>query len=1060
MSADLDNLLNQIAADESDDIDLAEIDAFLDAEEKTESEKSEPTLADEPLFVWLLRQAVYKTNPDDAILQAYVNLVAPNLSEYLTLKTAKGGDFVNQRRAEGMSEEKTDRFRRDQSLRAHLLNGLLPVVRIAKTLQAWELPRLKYWHETTYRLFCAGYTLHDWVKLPDVKTLLAEQGFNHDEPNPATAMPLFEQIFRDWCDRLNLTEFLEPIGGLDEWLYDLIYIAVNTQQKWGTSLNQAIYPRLKLKGRELNLVTDLSTVADRIAYVVRTPLDITQPSSLSDPLTKLSNGGAHLIYHHTTETRGVLTNFIHTAVLQTLSTDDCVPLLYAPSGVVYLTRQAIPAFPAPTEVADAAIAAIQKRCSQQLNNRMMGFSRAGKGLKTAPYYNLLLTLPEQIRLAGKGVLKVIHSKKKPASGKRFSKISEKGWLDDGTDLDLPDELRTDQLAEYCTFIAKLASEKLPECNANDILLTHLELQHTRPVFDVLTHTKNTGGVAYEWYYAAGVYVRDNAVRLDDAQWREKVTAVGETLIQAISDKLTTQPENDGWDDIRRYINTVLNFGPQQDSQNIQENAIAELQQYQGAKLKGRKATAVCSLCSSSYQINPQREAGLLFAPQVYTNKQPLHGSKANRHICQICETEMMLRQILVNKGGATGGNFEGRKFRYIHFYPTYFYTPETLSQMQLLYGRLKKVRFTELRRELEVKTDDGATIQLEPTVFQRLQDFMMTPDPPDNDRLARLDFPDDTPFTVAIIGIPPGRDATDSEAWVNPAWLSLLLPLMLDVKVVATESPLPLLHEADELDETIFFDAPHDYLSTLIGRERINLDQLLPRLQALTVAYMIHIDSNADFSQGKYNWHRLPPLVRNLATNSLWAAAYLQKWQRKQELDTIPTDRAQLYLQYIQILDALRAPKGGINMTRAQQLTTLYRQFYRHSFGGKLNSNKILRPLNIASKAILNADSRLFSSREEVVEVVHAELYSFMERVERGSADGRFPKGSDRTSREAAMQAFAKYFAGDIYWDALAHDSAALRGKQLNLLKSACELVYRVADNEERRQREAAKETN
>ncbi len=1056
MSLDLNNMLGQIAADETEEIDLDAVDAYIDAQEEKEPEKTEPKLADEPLFVWLLRQAVYKTNPDDTVLQEYVNLVAPNLSEHLALKTAKGGKFVAERRAEGMSEDKIERFRRDQSLRAHLVNGLLPTIRIAKTLQAWGLPRFRHWHERTYRLFCAGYTLHDWVKLPDVKKLLAEQGFGHDEPNPTTHMPLFEQIFRDWCDRLNLTQFLEPIGGIDEWLYDLIYLAVNTQRTWGTNLNQTVYPHLKLNGRELNLATDLSTVADLIAYVFRTPLDITRPSSLSDLLKTLSNGEAQLIYHHVSETRGVLTNFMHTAVLQAMSTAECVPLLYAPSGVVYLTRQETSTFPAASEMAEIAIAAIQKRCSQQLDNRMMGFSRAGKGLKTAPYYNLLLTLPEQIRLAGKGVFKVIHSKKKPASGKRFSKINEKGWLDESVDLDLPDELRTDQLAEYCTFISKLVTEKLPDVDANNILLTHLDLQNIRPVFDALANTKNTGGVSYEWYYAAGVYVRDRAIGLDDAEWRDRVTAVGNTLIQAIEDKLEDQPENDGWDDIRRYIVSVLNFGPRQDAQNIQESVVAELQQYQGAKLRGRKATAVCSLCSSSYEINPQREAGLLFAPQVYTNKQPLHGSKAIRHICQICETEMMLRQILVNKGGATGGNFEGRKFRYIHFYPTYFYTPETLSQMQLLYKRLKKVSFTELRRELEPKTDNGATLQLTPGVFQRLQDFMTTPEPPEDDRLSRLDFPDDTPFTVAIIGIPPGLKPSDSEAWVNPAWLSLVLPLVLDVKVVATESPLPILHEADDLDETIFFDAPHDYLSTLIGRERINLDQLLPRLQALTVTYMIHMDGNANFSQGKYNWHRLPPLVRNLTDNSLWAAAYLKKWQRKQELDTIPRDRAQLYLQYIQVLDALHAPKGGVNMTHAQELTRLYRQFYRHSKQGKRNSNKILRPIMEASKAILDADPRLFPDRESVIEVVHAKIRSFIQRVDRDSAYGRIPKWIDIGNREAAMEGFAEYFAGKIFWDIMDHDPAALRGKQLNLLKNACELVY---VNEERREY-AAKETN
>jgi CRISPR type I-D-associated protein Csc3/Cas10d len=35
---------------------------------------------------------------------------------------------------------------------------------------------------------------------------------------------------------------------------------------------------------------------------------------------------------------------------------------------------------------------------------------------------------------------------------------------------------------------------------------------------------------------------------------------------------------------------------------------------------------------------------------------------------------------------------------------------------------------------------------------------------------------------------------------------ALILPLALDVKVVASESPTPLMTEADELDETVFMD--------------------------------------------------------------------------------------------------------------------------------------------------------------------------------------------------------------------------------------------------------------
>lgn len=142
-------------------------------------------------------------------------------------------------------------------------------------------------------------------------------------------------------------------------------------------------------------------------------------------------------------------------------------------------------------------------------------------------------------------------------------------------------------------------------------------------------------------------------------------------------------------------------------------------------------------------------------------------------------------------------------------------------------------------------------------------------------------------------------------------------------------------------------------------------------------------------------------------------------------------------------------------MTHAQELTRLYRQFYRRT---KPNSNSTLRPIAIAARAILDADPRLFDSAESLVEVVNAEVRSFMDRVGRGSADGRFAPGSDWQSRERAMHEFAQYFVQEIYWNVLGHDPASLRGKQLNLLKNACELVYVNEDAEERRRRGAAQE--
>ncbi|MCA9994897.1 MAG: type I-D CRISPR-associated protein Cas10d/Csc3 [Anaerolineales bacterium] len=1050
----------------TEDIPPDEMDESLldDLYEEDDKEPSSETisLAEEPLFSALLRQAVHKTAPDDLVLHDYVTHVAPQLSEHLALKTAKGGTFVQERLAEGKTAVEVARYRHDQSLRAHLVNGLLPVTNIARLLTQWEAPRFRYWQEETYRLFCAGFTLHDWVKLPDVDAELTSYGLGHDSANPAKHLPVFETVFKQWCERLGLTQFLEPIGGLDFYLHDLIYLAVNTQRKWGTMLNLNALPGLRLNGRSRQLATDCCTLADLLAYVAKTPVQVASHHTIYDLIQNLSGGQARFMYHHVSENRGVLTNFIHNAAMTALQNDDCVPLLFAPSGTVYLTRIQNKTFPETAVIAETTVQLIRRACQQRLQRDFVGFSRAGKGLKVAPYYDLHLSIPDQIRLTGQAVFKQIPETKKTVFTSRYEKIEAKGWLTQPIGLGElnKDDSRVDQLAEFAAFATTLAKTAVPAFDANQQLLTQMEISACQPTFEALLNAPNTGGTPYHWYYAAGYYTLHNGRGKDPAQWRDTIATIAESLATAVETeqaKLEQPDTSDGWDDLRHYIQSTLSFGPATAvTSTIAKLTAQELARYQNAKQKGRKATAVCSLCSSSFSITPQREAGILFAPQVYTNKQPLHGSKAIRNICQICETEMMLRQILMNRGGSTGGRFEGRKFRYIYLYPTYFFTPETLAQVNELYGRLQRISFTNLRRLLLNK--DETELCLDAHTIQRLQELMLSPEPPEDDRLFR--FPAGTPLTFFFIGMPPpSRDAKDAEAWINPAWLSLILPLALDVKVVATESPLPLLNEADELDETVFYDAPHPFVSDLIGQERISLDGLLPRLQALTAAYMVHIDGNAKLKQGEYRWHAIPPLARNLHSNSLWATYYLKKWQRSEGMDTIPSNRAHLYQQYIQILDHLKllqkgvknldevySLQGGINMSHARQLTELYRQFYRHK---RRNSNSILRPITVASRAMLDADPRLFEDREALTEVVYGAIFSFMDRVLNGSADGRLSprlEGEEPIAamqrRNEAMKSFANYFVTDIYFDALGGDTAALRGKQLNLLKNTCEVIY------------------
>ena len=133
--------------------------------------------------------------------------------------------------------------------------------------------------------------------------------------------------------------------------------------------------------------------------------------------------------------------------------------------------------------------------------------------------------------------------------------------------------------------------------------------------------------------------------------------------------------------------------------------------------------------------------------------------------------------------------------------------------------------------------------------------------------------------------------------------LALLLPVCVDVKVVASTSPLPLLLEATELDETVFLDGAHPFVRYLLGRERINVDQVLPWLQRLLVGYFIHLDAHSRQGRGRwdYRWSDIPPLARDLSADAAYAFQYLKKWQRRNGTDGIPLSKAQQFVNYIPI---------------------------------------------------------------------------------------------------------------------------------------------------------------
>jgi CRISPR-associated protein Csc3 len=1024
----------------------------------------EPQLSSMPLFQTLFVEtvAVLPPSPGHNALTDFGEHVVGRLSDTLGHVSAKGGNFFREREAEGMVN--TTRFRRDQSMRAHLINGLLPVLRSGHWLKEWDAFRFRDWDDATIRLFMAGYTLHDFTKLPDVHQQLEDAGFKPYASPSEQMMPVLENIFRQWCSHLGLDNFLLPVGGVEMLLHDLIFVAVNTQRSTGTASRPSLYTQAHVSFDVLRLATDMSHLSDLIAYVAPDPRSLVRHKTIRTSLTMLSERDghptAHLRYHHVAENRGLLLNFIHDGVLQQLTLEGIrEPLLYAPSGVVYLERHNAPEIPDTDTLVSTVVEGIRHTAGKRLVETGTGAKRGNVGLQTSAIYDDFTDLRDYIIRSPRLIERLIKSNKSHA---RLQKMIDRKFPGSKDIPDLPTDdkdVRVDRLAEWAAVIERAWRDRLGDVEPYvqwvmerwkqlDRLVTVTAMREDKEAI------KTSGGIFFWWFWAAGHVIADNPqMSPDDVTLL--IEQLTEELIHELPDTLPTsaQVQPGLWDDLQDYITTILTTSA---STQYHLTSISSLDHYIYAKAK-RKRTKACAICGSAYPTRDQVETMVAYQPGVYTSRIGVGASSNKRPICSICTLEELLRQLYMDNLEA-GSGAEGQRIRYLTLYPTYFFTPETLNMTRSAYRQFRQFRISDIKQVLQRNPHDGTEF------WQRLDPLLLRPrlDGDEDEDRRVLRYHRQTPATFLSLGFRNFGNPSDTEAWVLPAWMALILPLLLDVKVVASESSVPLLNEASDLPETVWLDGVHAAVREIIDAARlkvaqeaqhksdneiditsqihsgapINIDEIPTALKWLSIAYLIHLDTEGD--RRDEHWSRFPAIAHSLMESPLYVFHHL----KRQERGDSSASNMKIH-RYVHYANILKTDRGGLNMSHARTIVEKYRGFYRAK--NFKNSNSILRPLAIVSDALLNADPRLFPDLESQIELAYGEIYRFMERVGSGAADGRFPKDITAPERQVAMRDFCIYFVEDVFHGVFRGDVSALRGKQLNLLRSACEIIYREA---------------
>jgi CRISPR-associated protein Csc3 len=970
----------------------------------------------------LLEQAI---DPGDDLLRRFVRQVVPGMMHEYTFVPAKGGRFADERRAEGIDVE---HFDRDQSMLGHLLNGIFPTMHLMRLLVERGVRQLS---DLEKQVYLVAYCLHDLDKI------LRQWGLDtHDR---AAIDAVVKEAVRQ-IETLGMDTFFPEFHN---YLNDIVFLAVNTQRAKGTHLNTYLF-QPSLKERQLSVLRQLCTYSDVIAYTVRSPADIVYgrgARSLMETLAFLSQDTLSFAYHKFNEVRGLLTNVLTNSVMHMLHEQSLIPYLFFPNGVVYLVdreERGLALAVSQDDVVRAARRELERICAKKIIHDAPGFKFDQKGLVKKPdYYHDFLSASDYVRMIGKQAIRMTVRDISTSPLQKMQEMQAQGLIPGDIDVTFEPDLRVGVLARFLVNLWKEALDRLPDeemrSRVQAWVLERLGMTNLWPTAERIP---GKGGVEYKWFWLAAQYLKAHPgidIQQGEGNLSDLFDEIMDLVLPDIEGTLDQVMVGSYLPYLATYLAETLELYPTSPVMT-QPSFAAELARYAGAKQR-RKPTLMCTLCHSAYPTGYQADSSVLFQPWVYKNKLPLYATSNAGGICAICALELMLRQIML-KGELrlTGSKFEALRSKYFYLYPAYFFTTETAQIVRWFVDRFKFINFFEVRKQLR-------NTAMLPADFLSLDNFIVEEE--DVEELAdsgylKMQYPPDSFPALVFFGMKAGSRDSDTEAWVLPAFLALALSLVLNVKVVVSESPVPLFASGDDFKETVVFDGPHPYLGHLLTADRIRIDRVHENLARLTGIYLLNMDTFADGPRP--NWNQLNGVVRRIATDPLWIFAYLRRQQRG---DSFYAGDASRYIQLYQQI-------GG-NMSLIKGCVDRYTVFY----SGGYKSHSITKPVDMVAKTIINSEPGI--DPEDLKLEIRGELMQWMDRVRRRQAEGyaKFWGKDVETQEMPAIRDFVDYFYDEVFQGYCRGERGVLRSR-INRFRDGCEAYYAEKRAVDKAEREAA----
>jgi CRISPR-associated protein Csc3 len=973
----------------------------------------------------LLQHLLSETLPEDTdpILQNYIHTVLPKMEQHFSMTSALGGaEEVHRKLLEGESfiDDKVNRYSgSEQSLLVHVLNGLLTAWNLSKFL-----PNDEQLDEPEKYLLCLGLTLHDYNKYC--------HGELRESPKAAENSDILAL-----CEEMGeLLDFSTFWPSWKDYVVDIAYLAQNTQGKAGTNQNKRTW---ETSGKKFHIkdtrrleqpLRSLLAFGD-IAVHMSEPTDIetsTRGDRLRDHLRML-DVDRKLIFHRLKSCTGIMTNAIHNALLYFGGQVDWRPILFFAQGVIYLAPlDADP--PSDEEVQDFLWAQVSGRLAAGMLNGEVGFKRDGKGVKVAPQTLELFSTQELIRNLPNVIKEYVKNEKAPATPKRLEKLdlseADRTFLTQGADL------RSDRLAEFI-FLAQ--KEFFSDCA--DFIAWMLEALGLTNVLTPEQTQLQSGGVNWGWYHAAAYYVAKNPTLKGDSEMIDRIQEIADGLADwASENNLLPEHTSPTRDIFYEYLAQNLEVsGWNAKSQNFN----GELERYTEAKTKVARQP-ICSLSSGEFASEDQMDSVVLFKPQQYSNKNALGGRQIKRGISKIWSLEMLLRQAL---WAAPSGKLEDQQPIFLYIFPAFVYSPQIVNAIRALAASTKKPNFWAIKSYWLENGMDARSLN----AFEWLEY-----DSKPGDTSKHKYSTGDLPFMGMVYTTTRGKTVTD--AWVDPAFLTLLLPALLGVKVVSTASQVPLYNSDREFFESAKLDGVADFWTLLRLPKSLYLKNYLHgRIQdmyeildrVLTV-YSLHLDTQAAPPDAR--WRSLPGTARQISTDVLNIFQLANEGLRTNDSKRNPSpDDITKYWRYAQ-----KWSQGDNEMTEKlkliERLVKEYRQFYRVRLSE--SSHAILLPLSKALEIILTTPDHL--DPEDLIFQGAGQLRDAIDRQEAYTRPILLDKSVSFAERQAqelqAIHQFMKTCVEDLFGDSEARSGLykgdrALLQENRNRIKSGAEFAYR-----------------